>query len=58
VHLEGKLSSSDFYNQDKNKIQSTLEEFTELTNRIEEKIEAWSILTEKEDEYKKTKDPY
>ena len=40
MHLEGKLSSSDFYNQDKNKIQSTLEEFTELTNRIEEKIEA------------------
>ena len=57
VYLEKELSHSDFYTQGKDEIQFTLKEFDALTSKIEEKIEAWSILIEKEDQYKKTKDP-
>jgi ATP-binding cassette subfamily F protein uup len=57
VYLEKELSHSDFYTQGKDEIQFTLKEFDALTIKIEEKIEAWSVLIEKEDQYKKTKDP-
>lgn len=53
--LEEKISLSSFYTQDKEKIQSTMEELNFLTQKIEAKTDLWSDLIEKEELYKKSK---
>ena len=53
--LEEKISVSSFYNQDEEKIQSTIEELNFLTQKIEAKTDLWSNLIEKEELYKKSK---
>ena len=53
--LEEKISLSSFYTQDKEKIQSTMEELNFLTQKIEAKTDVWSDLIEKEELYKKSK---
>ena len=58
LRFEKELSSPEFYTLDKIRIQSTLEEFALLSKTIEEKIQAWSALIDKEEQYKKTKNPY
>ena len=58
LRFEKELSSPEFYSLDKIRIQSTLEEFALLSKTIEEKIQAWSALIDKEEQYKKTKNPY
>ena len=52
--LEKAISSSDFYNQGKEKIQSTMRELKLLTEEIEMKTDEWSALIEKEEFYKNT----
>ena len=52
--LEKAISSSDFYNQGKEKIQSTMRELKLLTEEIEMKTDEWSVLIEKEEFYKNT----
>ena len=58
LRFEKELSSPEFYSLDKIRIQSTLEKFALLSKTIEEKIQAWSTLIDKEEQYKKTKNPY
>jgi len=58
LRFEKELSSPEFYSLNKKRIQSTLEEFALLSKTIEEKIQAWSALIDKEEQYKKTKNPY
>ena len=58
LRFEKELSSPEFYSLDKIRIQSTLEKFALLSKNIEEKIQAWSALIDKEEQYKKTKNPY
>ena len=53
--LEEKITLSSFYAQDKEKIQSTMEELNFLTQKIEAKTDVWSDLIEKEELYKKSK---
>ena len=58
IRFEKELSSSEFYSQDKIRIQSAIEEFALLSKTIEEKIQTWSTLIDKEEQLKKTKNPY
>ena len=55
--LEEHLSSSTFYDQDKIKIQDTFDEFEKITSVIEDKIELWGSITEKEESIKRNKKP-
>ena len=55
--LEEHLSSSTFYDQDKIKIQDTFDKFEKITSVIEDKIELWGSITEKEESIKRNKKP-
>ena len=55
--LEKQLSGPTFYDQDKIKIQDAFNEFDRITAEIEDKIEIWGVITEKEESIKRNKKP-